>query len=100
MKLFCLLAGLLACGTACAQQSAASPSEPSAKTLPGISTLRPEYAPSGAATLPRAATTVTGPRELQELTDLVRAQTEAIRALSVKVDMLDDKLRRMENRVR
>jgi len=41
-----------------------------------------------------------GPRSPQDLTDLLRAQTEAIRALSGKVDSLDDRLRKIENRFR
>jgi hypothetical protein len=32
--------------------------------------------------------------------DLIRAQTEAIRVLSSKVDSFDDRLRKIENRLR
>ena len=100
MKLFCFLVGISAYSFACAQQSPALPSGPSGETLPGISILRPEYAPPPSVMPPRNPMAADSPRASQELTDLIRAQTEAIRALSSKVDSLDERLRRIESRLR
>jgi len=100
MKLFCFLIGIFTYGFTCAQQPPALPPGPSGETLPGISILRPEYAPPPAS-LPTGASTATdNPMARQELADLIRAQTEAIRALSSKVDSLDDRLRRIESKLR
>jgi hypothetical protein len=68
--------------------------------LPGVSTLRPEYDPALATMRPRNSPATDPLRSQQELTDLIRMQTEAIKALSGKVDLLDDRLRRMENKLR
>lgn len=100
MKLFCFLVGISAYGFACAQQSPALPSGPSGETLPGISILRPEYAPPPSTMPPRTPTAADSLRAPWELADLIRAQTEAIRALSGKVDSLDDRLRRIEGKLR
>ena len=100
MKLLCILVGILAYGFASAQQSPALPSGPSGETLPGISTLRPEYAPPPSTMSPRALTAAESASARQELTELIRAQTEVIRALSGKVDSLDDRLRRIEGKLR
>jgi hypothetical protein len=100
MKLFCFLVGISVCGFAYAQQSPALPPGPSGETLPGISILRPEYAPPPSSLPPSNSTAADSPRSQQELTDLIRAQTEAIRVLSGKVDSLDDRLRRIEIRLR
>ena len=100
MKLFCFLVGISAYGFACAQQSSALPSGLSGETLPGISILRPEYAPLPSTMPPRTSTAADSPRARQELTELIRAQTEAIRALSSKVDSLDDRLCGIEGKLR
>ena len=98
MKLFRSLALLSFCGLAHAQQAPALPPAPSAITPPDVSVLRPEYAPPDAPARDRTVTDsmVTA----NELRDLIRMQTEAIRVLSGKVDVLDDRLRRMESRMR
>ena len=99
MKLLCILVGISVYGFASAQQSPSLPSGPSGETLPGVSTLRPEYAPPPA--MPqRPSRAVDSNSAQQELTELVRAQTEAIRALSSKVDSIDDRLRRIEGKLR
>ena len=100
MKLMCFLVGIYACGVAYAQQPPALPPGPTGETLPGVSTLRPEYAPPASTLPPGNLTAADGPRAQQELTDLIRAQSEAIRVLSGKVDSLDDRLRRIESRLR
>ena len=100
MKLFRLLVGISVCGFAYAQQSPALPPAPSGETLPGISILRPQYAPPPSSLPPGNPTAADNPRSQQDLTDLIRAQTEAIRVLSGKVDSLDDRLRRIESRLR
>lgn len=99
MKRFFFIFGIFVCGFAHAQQPPALPSSPGVVTPPGISVLRPEYAPSGAPPgAPPGAPTIEGaPNELR---DLIRAQSEAIRALTVKVDSLDDRLRRIESKLR
>lgn len=65
---------------------------------PGVSVVRPEYAtPDGRHPESRTAEAPVSPHELREL---LRAQTDAIRALSSKVDALEDSLRRLEGRLR
>jgi hypothetical protein len=98
MKWFRLLAGVFAFNVAYAQQPPALPPGPSGGTSPGVSVLRPEYAPPGVP--PGAATAADGTVALIELRDLLRAQTEAIRALSGKVDSLEERLRRIEGKLR
>lgn len=100
MKLLCFLVLICACGVAFAQQVPALPPGPSGPTLPGVSVLRPEYASPPSTTSPGASTPADSSRARQDLTDLIRAQTEAIRVLSGKVDSLDDRLRRIEGRLR
>jgi hypothetical protein len=95
MKRFIFLFGVSVCSFAHAQQPRALPPAPGVVTQPGISVLRPEYDPSG--TPPNAPTAAP---TLYELRDLIRAQTEAIRVLSGKVDSLDDRLRRIESKLR
>ena len=99
MKLFVSLVGMCICvfGYALPHPALASPP---GEMLPGISTIRPEYAPPPSAMSPGNSAAAVGPRSPQDLTDLLRAQTEAIRALSGKVDSLDDRLRKIENRFR
>lgn len=98
MKLLCLPALVLLCSLAHAQQAPALPPAPSAITPPGVSVLRPEYAPSDGSARDRTVTDsiVTA----NELRDLIRMQTEAIRVLSGKVELMDDRLRRIESRMR
>ena len=98
MKLSCVLALVPLCSLAHAQQAPGLPPAPSAIAPPGVSVLRPEYAPPDAPAGDRAVTDsiVTA----NELRDLFRMQTEAIRVLSGKVDSLDDRLRRIESRMR
>ena len=100
MRLFFSLVGISICGFAYAQHPPALPPGPSGEMLPGISTMRPEYAPPPSAMSPGNPTAAVSPRSPQDLTDLLRAQTEAIRTLSGKVDSLDDRLRKIENRFR
>ena len=65
---------------------------------PGVSVVRPEYAtPDGRRPDSRTADAPVSPHELREL---LRAQTDAIRALGSKVDALEDSLRRIEGRLR
>ena len=99
MKLLCFLVGISAYGFAYAQPSPALPSGPSGETLPGISILRPEYAPPPSTMPPTTSTAAENSGARQQLTELIRAQTEAIRALSSKVDSLDDRLRRIEGKL-
>ena len=98
MKLYCFLVGICACGAGYAQQIPAPPPGPAGGTLPGISVLRPEYAPPAAP--PSAPMAADSLGTAQELKELIRAQTEAIRVLSGKVDSLEDRLRRIESRMR
>jgi len=100
MKLFFSLVGISICGFAYAQHSPALPSGPSEEMLPGVSTLRPEFAPVPSTVPPGNPTAAVNPRSPQDLMDLIRAQTEAIRVLSSKVDSFDDRLRKIENRLR
>ena len=100
MKLFCVLVCVVACGSAYAQPSAPSPAAPTPKALPDISILRPEYAPPPAVMPPKKPAAADNPKPPQELRDLIRAQTEAIRDLSTKVDSLELRLRRIEGRSR
>jgi hypothetical protein len=95
MKRFIFLFGVSVCSFAHAQQPPALPPAPGVVTQPGISVLRPEYEPPG--TPPGAPTVAVAPNELR---DLIRAQSEAIRVLSGKVDSLDDRLRRIESKLR
>ena len=95
MKRFCLLVGFSACCLAYAQQPATTLGKTPSS---GISVLRPEYAPSHTpSTDATAADSLGASRELKEL---IRLQTEAIRTLSIKVDSLDDRLRRIEGKLR
>jgi len=100
MKLFFSFVGISICGFAYAQHSPALPSGPSEEMLPGVSTLRPEFAPVPSTVPPGNPTAAVSPRSPQDLMDLIRAQTEAIRVLSSKVDSFDDRLRKIENRLR
>jgi hypothetical protein len=100
MKLLCFLVGITAYNVAFAQQSPALPPGPSSVTPPGISTLRPEYAPPPSTLPPRTSSAVDSITARQELTDLIRAQTELIKTLSSKVDSVEDRLRRMEGKLR
>ncbi len=100
MKLLYVLISIAACGSAHGQRSPASPAGPSPKALPDISILRPEYAPPPAVMPPRFPAAADSPKTPQELKDLIRAQTEAINALSAKVDSLERRLRRIEGKVR
>jgi len=100
VRLLCFLVWICACGVAFAQQLPALPPGPSGATLPGVSVLRPEYTTPPSNTSPGASTPADNSRARQELTDLIRAQTEAIRVLTGKVDSLDDRLRRIEGRLR
>ena len=100
MKLFCVLISIAAWGAAYAQPSPAPRAGPSPKALPDISIVRPEYAPPPAVMPPRFPAVADKPRTPQELNDLIRAQTEAIRVLSAKVDSLEHRLRRIEGRMR
>ncbi len=94
MKVFCFLVGISACGLASAQL----PPGPIDVTPPGKSVLRPEYVPANPRSSdPTAAESLGASRELKEL---IRIQTEAIRTLSSKVDSLDERLRRIESRMR
>ena len=95
VKLFCFLFSICGCGIACAQQPPALPPGPSGDVLPGVSIMRPEYAPPPGILPPRNP--MAGP---QELTDLLRAQTEAINALAKKVELLDERLGRIEGKLR
>ena len=99
MKLFCVLAGIVACGSAYAQPST-TPKAPTPKALPDISILRPEYAPPPAVMPPKNPAAADSPKAPQELRDLIRAQTEAIKVLSTKVDSLEQRLRKIEGRLR
>lgn len=60
--------------------------------------LRPEYATPDAPA--RDRTLIETSLTANELRDLLRMQTEAIRALSGKFDLLEDRLRRIESRIR
>jgi hypothetical protein len=65
---------------------------------PGVSVVRPEYAtPDGRRPDSRSAD---APVSTHELRELLRAQTDAIRALGSKVDALEDSLRRIESKLR
>lgn len=98
MKMLVCTMLLVASGAACAQQAPALPQAPLPAVPPGVSTLRPEYAPSDA--LPRTAAVVEGLGAPNELRDLLRAQSEAIRMLNAKIDAIDAQLRRIESRLR
>ena len=100
MKLLCFLFGIFAYGFVSAQQSPSLPSGPSGESPPGISTLRPEYAPPPSTMPQRPSRAVDSNSAQQELSELVRAQTEAIKTLSSKVDSMDDRLRRIEGKLR
>jgi hypothetical protein len=100
MKLFFVLVSVAACGSAFAQSSRGSAAGPSPKPLPDISILRPEYAPPPAVMPPRSPAAADTPKTQQELKDLIRAQTEAIKGLSAKVDSLEQRLRRIEDKLR
>lgn len=100
MKLSGFLVIITVCGSAHAQPSPAPPAGPSPKPLPDISILRPEYAPPPAVMPPRFPAAADSPKTPQELKDLVRAQTEAIKALTAKVDSLEQRLRRIEGKLR
>lgn len=100
MKLFCVLVSIAACGSAHAQTSPAPPAGPSPKALPDISIVRPEYAPPPAVMPPRFPAAADRPTTPQELKDLIRAQTAAIKSLSTKVDSLEQRLRRIEGKLR
>jgi hypothetical protein len=100
MKLFCVLVGIVACGSAYAQPSAPPPAAPTPKPLPDISILRPEYAPPPAVMPPKNPAAVDGPKAPPDLRDLIRAQTEAIKVLSTKVDSLEQRLRKIEGKLR
>ena len=64
---------------------------------PGVSVVRPEYAtPDGR---PESSTT-DAPVSAHELRELLRAQTDAIRALGSKVEALEDSSRRIEGKLR
>ena len=99
MRLLWLPLGVFTCGLAAAQQPPALPAGPTGEMLPGVSTLRPEYVPAPAAT-PRPSAAADGVAARQKLIELIRAQSEAIRVLSGKVDTLDDRLRRIEGKLR
>ena len=65
---------------------------------PGVSEVRPEYATrDGRRPDSRTADAPVSPHELREL---LRAQSDAIRALGSKVDGLEDTLRRIEAKLR
>ena len=98
MKLICLPALVLCGSLAHAQQAPALPASPPVITSPGVSVLRPEYAPPGARA--RDLTVTDGVLTVNELRDLLRMQTEAIMALSVKIDSVNERLLRIETRVR
>lgn len=98
MKMLCFMMWIFACGFAHAQQTPALPPAPASVTAPAISTLRPEYAPPDPA--PRTASVVEGLGAPNELRDLLRSQTEAIRMLTAKVDALEAQLRRIESKLR
>jgi hypothetical protein len=92
MKLFCFVTSMFVFGFAGAQQSP--------ELLPGTSTIRPEFAPQPLVSPARNTAPSDSFQSPRELAELVRAQTEAIRVLSAKVDALDDRLRRIESKLR
>ena len=98
MKTLCFMVSIFACGFAHAQQAPSLPPAATVVTPPGISTLRPEYAPPAAA--PRPATVLEGFGAPNELRDLLRAQTEALRVLTAKVESLEAQLSRIESKLR
>jgi len=98
MKWLGLLVGVSAFSIAYAQQPPAVPPPTPGGSSPGVSVLRPEFA--SPASPPGAAAAADGSVTLVELRDLIRAQTEAIRALSSKLDSAEDRLRRIEARLR
>ena len=98
MKLSCLAVLASLCSLAHAQQAPALPSASPVIAPPGVSVLRPEFAPPDAPS--REQTVTDSIATANELRDLIRVQTEAIRVLSGRVDLLDDRLRRMESRMR
>lgn len=100
MKLHYFLIAITGCNLAFAQQTPALPTGPSSVTPPGISTLRPEYAPAPSTLPPGTSSVVDSVAARQELTDLIRAQTDLIKSLSAKVDSVEDRLRRMEGKLR
>ena len=100
MKLFCVLAGIVAFGSAYAQTSAPPSAAPTPKPLPDISILRPEYAPHPAVMPPKNPAAAESPKAPQDLRELIRAQTEAIKVLSAKVDSLEQRLRKIEGKLR
>jgi hypothetical protein len=89
------LVAMFACSFVFAQQTPSLPPGVKGEILPGVSIMRPEYAPPPGVMPPRNP--MSGP---QEITDLLRAQTEAINALTSKVDLLDERLRRIEGKLR
>ena len=95
MKLLFFLAAMFAYGFGSAQQPSTLPPGVKGEILPGVSIMRPEYAPPPGTMPPRNP--MAGP---QEMTDLLRAQTEAINALSNKIDSLDERLHRIEGKLR
>jgi hypothetical protein len=98
MKPSCLVVLASLCTLAHAQQAPALPPASPVIAPPGVSVLRPEFARPDAPA--RERTVTDGTITENELRDLIRMQTEAIRVLSGKVDLLDDRLRRMESRMR
>jgi hypothetical protein len=49
---------------------------------------------------PKHPAAADGPRAPPDLKDLIRAQTEAIKVLSTKVDSLEQRLRKIEGKLR
>lgn len=78
--------------------SIAPASVSAADPQPGVSVLRPEYAAPGPGSGEEKA--ASGPATLHELRELIRAQSEAIRALTSKIDTLEERLRRIEVKLR
>ncbi len=95
MKLLCFFVAIYAYSFACAQQPPALPPGVKGEILPGVSIMRPEYAAPPSVMPPRNP--MAGP---QELTDLIRAQTEAINALAKKIESLEERLTKIEGRLR
>ena len=88
MRYIWFLVGVFTCSIAFGQQPQ--------RGTPDISVLRPEYS-STPANNPISTDSLESTRELKEL---IRVQTEAIRTLSDKVDALDERLRRIESKIR
>lgn len=98
MKPICFLVGISAFGVALAQQPAALPPTPTDRLPPDISVPRPEYArPPAPPGVELAADNLVVSNELKQL---IRLQTDAIRVLSGKIDSMEDRLRRIESRLR